>query len=66
MDEADLSEERSARELAALLRQRRRQAPAACGHCLWCDAPLSAGQRWCDTDCRDDWERTHERRQRPR
>ena len=28
-----------------------------CGHCLNCNATmLVKDQRWCDADCRDDWE----------
>lgn len=44
------------REIA--LRERKPEGPAETGHCLNCgpDAPLPPGQRWCDTDCRDDWE----------
>lgn len=34
----------------------------ATGHCLNCDAPLEASvldveMRWCDHDCRDDWQK---------
>lgn len=28
----------------------------ATGWCLFCDEPLPEGRRWCDADCRDDWE----------
>ncbi len=33
--------------------------PAAKGYCLNCgpDVPIAAGLRWCDGDCRDDWQR---------
>ena len=27
----------------------------ATGQCLYCEAPLPGGLRWCDSDCRDDW-----------
>ncbi len=26
------------------------------GKCLYCEAPLPDGRRWCDADCRDDWQ----------
>lgn len=26
------------------------------GRCLNCNAQLEKGSRWCDGDCRDDWE----------
>lgn len=39
---------------------RKHTAPSATGLCLNCDADLSdSGRRWCDTDCRDDWEKRH-------
>lgn len=66
MDDADLTQERLARELEALLERRRPEPPRAHGYCLWCEAPLPAGRRFCDADCRDDWERDHARRRRPR
>jgi hypothetical protein len=31
--------------------------PDATGFCLNCGEPLPAGHRWCNVDCRDDWER---------
>lgn len=27
------------------------------GFCLNCDEAVDPPKRWCDTDCRDDWER---------
>lgn len=29
----------------------------ATGNCLNCDEPLDDNRRWCDADCRDDWQR---------
>jgi RNA polymerase-binding transcription factor DksA len=34
-----------------------RVAPEATGFCLSCGEPLPDGRRWCNADCRDDWER---------
>ena len=34
----------------------------ATGYCLYCEAPLEDGRRWCDADCRDDWEREQKRK----
>jgi len=31
---------------------------AATGACLNCGEALAEGQRWCDSDCRDDWSRS--------
>ncbi len=60
-DDADLTQERIEHEMEAMLRQRRRAAPPACGACLWCEAPLPDGRRWCCADCRDDWQHFEER-----
>lgn len=38
------------------LQLRKASAPEPCGACLNCGEPLEPGLRWCDTDCRDDWE----------
>lgn len=27
------------------------------GACLYCNEPLSLPRRWCDADCRDNWEK---------
>lgn len=29
----------------------------ATGQCLFCDAPLPTGVRWCGKECRDDWQK---------
>lgn len=26
------------------------------GFCLWCGLVVTDGARWCDAECRDDWE----------
>lgn len=41
----------------AALSQRQPEGPKATGHCLNCDARLAAKLRWCDTNCRDDWQK---------
>ena len=33
------------------------------GNCLWCDEEVKAPKRWCDTDCRDLWEKDRTRKQ---
>lgn len=33
--------------------------PMPTGVCLNCGEPLKPGLRWCDADCRDDWQRYH-------
>lgn len=39
------------------LSQRKPEGPDATGHCLNCDAHLAPKQRWCDVNCRDDYEK---------
>jgi hypothetical protein len=41
------------------LAARKPAAPPATGFCLNCAEPLPGGRRWCDADCRDDWEAHH-------
>lgn len=38
------------------LSARKPEGPKPCGFCLNCDAPLPPDIRWCDADCRDEWE----------
>lgn len=41
------------------LKKRRPEGPAPAGYCLnpLCELDLPDGQRWCDAECRDEWER---------
>lgn len=32
------------------------------GICLFCGEPVEGERRWCDTDCRDDWEHEQHRK----
>lgn len=57
MDEVDKAHQyEEAHRLAALAKKRKNNIPAT-GYCLFCNELLKPGFRWCDTDCRDDWER---------
>lgn len=38
-------------------RKHNKQSPKAKGYCLYCEEPLSKGQRFCDKDCAADAER---------
>ncbi len=29
----------------------------ATGACLFCDEPVESPKRWCDVECRNEWER---------
>jgi len=56
-DRADIEVER---ELTEALRNQAARAATMqqpCGFCFNCDEIVAAGQRYCDGDCRDDFER---------
>ena len=57
-DTVDLAQVQNERLNQAALALRKPVAPEATGRCLNCGEPLPDGQRWCDADCRDDWQRT--------
>ncbi|MDR1350730.1 MAG: hypothetical protein LBJ59_08170 [Zoogloeaceae bacterium] len=57
-DLADLAQiQRERLDELALKSARQPAAPAATGFCLNCGEPLPDGLCWCDTDCRNDWQR---------
>ncbi|MFN4003333.1 MAG: hypothetical protein ACK4MJ_12285 [Hylemonella sp.] len=62
-DDADLTDAHLEREmqmrLAAL--RRRQQALPYSGQCYWCGEDVAPPKRWCDADCRDEWERQQRR-----
>lgn len=39
------------------VKHRMPRGPVAKGSCLFCDASLPAGKRWCDQECRDLWQK---------
>jgi hypothetical protein len=46
------------------IRQNLKPEAEATGECLWCSEALELPKRWCDTDCRDLWEKDRKRRNR--
>ena len=59
MDEADITGEKEEFVLLGnLSKSRKPEGPAAVGYCLNCgpDTKLPNGMRWCNADCRNDWE----------
>ena len=60
MDEIDRAAEHIERERAGLLAQRKPSGPSATGHCAYCNAPVPTGMRWCDSLCRDAWQKENE------
>lgn len=59
-DLADRANDHIEREQQGLLAQRKPAAPTANGQCLNCHSQLPRGMRWCDTSCRDDYEKDHQ------
>lgn len=55
-DFADLGAVREEMDRALALQQRAPEGPAATGACLSCGEQVGHGLRWCDADCRDDWQ----------
>lgn len=56
-DDADRSSAIEEFFLRQAQRFRKPEGPVATGWCLNCEKETPEGRRWCDTDCRDDWER---------
>lgn len=54
------------RDLAVNSARKANPEALAIGHCLWCNAELFGAQRWCDADCREDWELAQEAGRRHR
>jgi hypothetical protein len=66
MDDADRAADREdiARDAAvAAIRQRIEGMPSL-GYCYYCGEALRAGKRFCDSDCRDDYDRQEQHRKR--
>lgn len=59
-----LDQAQAVAELHMNVAMRNRPQPPAIaeiGFCLNCETPVPAGRRWCDADCRDDWQRATRR-----
>lgn len=61
-DIIDMASEVEEIERRAALSRRQPEGPAATGECHNCGEPMPDGRRWCDADCRDDWQRARHRR----
>jgi hypothetical protein len=57
MDEADAGNAIAEVLLGARLAVRKPNGPEATGECFECGEELAGGKRWCDSDCRDAWEK---------
>lgn len=61
-DDADIVDALSEMAHQSNLYASRRDEPqaVATGECLYCGEPVGPGRRWCDADCRDDWQAENE------
>lgn len=57
MDDSDMATLREEQARAVALSVRMPEGPQPTGVCMHCGAPLPGGRRWCDAECRDEWER---------
>lgn len=49
---------------AAALSHREPGGPTPDGYCHFCHEPLPNGIRWCNPDCRDDWQKEQDAAER--
>ena len=57
MDPNDVASETERLLREDALQLRRPVGPPPTGACFWCDAIVPFPRRWCDAECRDEWER---------
>lgn len=57
-DDIDRAQERDVLLLEAQLMARKPEGPSPTGQCLSCEEIIPHPMRWCDADCRDDYDRT--------
>jgi hypothetical protein len=63
MDDADLTAHRAEIEEGLLRRASRKPSgPPPIGECYFCQSPLTSGLRFCDAECRDDYENQQARK----
>lgn len=56
-DQIDLANDHAEMFNDIATKQRKPEGPVATGWCLNCDEKLGQGRRFCDADCRDDYEK---------
>lgn len=63
MNIADRAQDITELERESIVARRMPEGPLGSGACLNCGVPLEeSGRRWCDAECRDDWEEAYGRR----
>lgn len=56
-DDFDRASDQEEMQRVQALNLRKQEAPASTGFCLYCEEDVPPSRRWCDTDCRDAWEK---------
>lgn len=62
-DDVDIASVQEAAYLSAALNRRHASLPSV-GQCYACGEPVDGKLRFCDTECRDDWEKDEAARRR--
>lgn len=63
MDDVDLVQERDERFAPyQIANSKKAEGPAAIGICHYCAEPVPEQHRWCDAECRSDWEYEEKRK----
>lgn len=55
-DNLDIASDREELERSIAVQHKRPVGPAPTGRCLYCEEIVNDTQRWCDAECRDQWE----------
>lgn len=64
-DIADITADRDEHEAPMrAAASRRPEGPKPTGRCHWCEEPVASAARFCDSDCRDDYQRFEARKAR--
>lgn len=61
-DEADIASDREELDRSLAIMAARKPMMLATGECHNCGASVPSGAKFCDVDCRDDWERRNSMR----
>jgi len=58
MDAIDAANELAEKEREATIQRdlAARKGPEFTGKCLNCESPVEKPRRWCDSECRDEWQ----------
>jgi hypothetical protein len=57
VDISDKATQQEEMMLAKLVKHRKPEGPQPTGYCLHCGEMIQEPKRWCDADCRNEWEK---------